>query len=181
MKLPSEPPPTATPCNSGRPISRATSTAIGNNHVDAVGGIGGRLKPPLISSRASGFSTFSEFISASTRSRSTASTTRTSIEIFASAGTTLSAVPTTATVGVTVVPSSAFPKVLMRKICADASTRALTPFSGSRPACEARPSTCNSNVPVPLRAVFKAPPSALGSRTKTAPQALARSTMRSRE
>ena len=47
------------------------------------------------------------------------------------------------------------------------------PFSGSRPACDARPWTTTSNVPVPLRPVFNAPPSALGSSTSTVPQATA--------
>ena len=51
---------------------------------------------------------------------------------------------------------------------------ALTPFSGSSPACAARPRTITSNVPVPLRPVFTAPPSALGSSTSTLPHASAR-------
>jgi argininosuccinate synthase len=61
------------------------------------------------------------------------------------------------------------------------STSALTPFSGSSPACAARPCTTTSNVPQPLRPVFSAPPSADGSSTSTAPHARARSSISSRD
>ena len=95
----------------------------------------------------------------------------------------LSVVPALATVGVTVVPSSALPNVEMRCTWCASSRSALIPFSGSNPACEARPVMRTSNVPVPLRAIFNAPPSALGSSTSTAPflpSACARSSMSAR-
>ena len=95
----------------------------------------------------------------------------------ASAGTTLSAVPALATVGVTVVPSSGRASSTMASTWWAASTRALTPFSGSSPACDARPWTTTSNPPVPLRPVLTAPPSAAPSSTRTAPQARARSSI----
>ena len=111
----------------------------------------------------------SEDINFSTRIFSSGTTTRASTNTCASAGTVLSVVPALATVGVTVVPSSALPNVEMRCTWCASSSRALIPFSGSNPACEARPVMRTSNVPVPLRAILSAPPSALGSSTNTAP------------
>ena len=85
------------------------------------------------------------------------------------------------TVGVTVVPVSGSPNVAIRAISCAAATSELMPFSGSSPACAARPCTATSNVPVPLRPVFNAPPSALGSSTSTAPHASARSSISARD
>ena len=82
--------------------------------------------------------------------------------------------------GVTVVPVAGSPNVATWVISSAAATREFTPFHGSSPACAALPCTTSSNVPVPLRAIFTAPPSALGSHTSTAPQATARSSMSSR-
>ena len=104
VKLPSLPPPTATPVGLGRPASAATFWARANSSAVACSGIGGRLTPPATSSRASGSNGASAAIAASTRAASSSSLTRTSTRIVASAGTTLSAVPALATVGVTVVP-----------------------------------------------------------------------------
>ena len=73
-------------------------------------------------------------IAASTRSFSPRSCTRTSTLKRASAGTTFSAVPTVATVGVTVVPCSADPNPAIVSTWWAASMSALTPFSGSSPA-----------------------------------------------
>lgn len=101
--------------------------------------------------------------------------------MVASAGTTLSVVPAAATVGVTVVPASGrLNEAIARTWCA-ASTSAFTPASGSRPACEARPRTATSNVPQPLRATFRCPPSAAPSNTSTVPHARARSSISARE
>ena len=83
--------------------------------------------------------------------------------------------------GVTVVPVDGSPNVAMQPISSAAATNELIPFSGSSPACAARPWTRTSNVPVPLRPVFSAPPSALGSRTSTAPHAAARSSISARD
>ncbi len=73
-----------------------------------------------------------------------------------------------ATVGVTVVPTLGSASAVIASTWCAASTRALTPFSGSSPAWAARPWTTTSNVPAPLRPIFTAPPSAAGSSTSTA-------------
>ena len=54
VKLPSLPPPTATPRGSGRPSSAATFDASANSSAVADSGIGGRFTPPRISSVAAG-------------------------------------------------------------------------------------------------------------------------------
>ena len=142
---------------------------------------GGRFIPPSTSSRMSGSTGVRARIACSTRSPSARSVTRRSTRIRASAGTTLSAVPACATVGVTVVPTSGRPSWLIASTWCDASTNALTPFSGSRPACAARPCTMSSNPPVPLRPIFSTPPGAAGSSTSTAPQAWARCSISARD
>ena len=181
VKLPSLPPPTATPTGSGRPRSTATFWASANSSAAADSGIGGRLSPPSTSSRAAGSTGVSAAIAASSRSASPSSATRTSTRMRASAGTTLSAVPALATVGVTVVPSSGRASATMASTWCAASTSALTPFSGSSPAWAARPWTTTSKPPVPLRPILSAPPSAAGSSTSTAPQAAARSSISARD
>ncbi len=62
--------------------------------------------------------------------------------------------PADATVGVTVVPSSGRASAAIASTWWAASTSALTPFSGSSPACAARPCTTTSKPPVPLRPIF---------------------------
>ena len=58
---------------------------------------------------------------------------------------------------------------------------ALTPFSGSIPACAALPIAFSANLPIPLRAVFNAPPGSDGSSTKTARHGLASDSVTVRE
>ena len=95
----------ARPARAAR-ASTATLRARANSSAVADSGIGGRLSPPSTSSRAAGST------GAQRRHRRLeplaprpSSVTRTSTRTRASAGTTLSAVPARATVGVTVVPA----------------------------------------------------------------------------
>ena len=138
--------------DSSRPAAAAADRATAKRLAEADSGIGGRSRPPVTSTPAPGTSLASVDISRSTRSFSPAATTRASTRTRVNAGTTLSAVPAVATVGVTVVPVSGSPKVAILVINCAAATSELIPFSGSRPAWAARPCTITSNVPVPLRA-----------------------------
>ena len=181
VKFPSEPPPTATPCRFFIPRSLATTSATPNNVRPADSCIGGRLILPVTFIDAPATVVDNSDISRSMRTFSSGKTTRTSTLIIAASGTTFSALPAVATVGVTVVPSSGRAIATIRRTCSESSISALIPFSGSRPACEARPAICTVKVPTPLRAIFNAPPSALGSSTSTAPVARARASISSRE
>ena len=93
VKLPSLPPPTATPVTAPRPVVAAADWATANSDVDADSGIGGRSRPPVTSTPAPGTSDDSVAIRCSTRSFSRRRLTRASTRTFVSAGTTLSAVP----------------------------------------------------------------------------------------
>ena len=62
-----------------------------------------------------------------------------------------------ATVGVTVVPASGRPNSLIAQHLVRRLDSALTPFSGSRPACAARPWTVTSNVAGALAAGLQRP------------------------
>ena len=181
VKLPSEPPPTATPCRFLIPRSLATTSATPKSARPADSCIGGRFTLPETFIVAPSTTGFNCDISSSMRSFSSGNTTRTSTLIIAASGTTFSELPAVATVGVTVVPSSTRAIATMRCTCAASSTSALIPFSGSSPACEARPTIFTVKVPTPLRAIFNAPPSALGSSTSTAPVARARDSINSRD
>ncbi len=98
------------------------------------------------------------------------------------AGTTLSAVPALATVGVTVVPTSGRPKLVMRQhLMRDLDERVDALLRLEPGVRRPGPCTTTSNVPMPLRPVFSAPPSADGSSTSTAPQASARSSISARD
>lgn len=175
VKLRSLPLPSALPSTPG-----SSSFATGNSSAGAGSGIEGRptapwteiSAPPRCGARAANAD--------SMRSFSSAVSTRTSTTV-ASAGTTLSRVPADATVGVTVVPTPGRPGAAMSRTRCEASIRALTPAPGSGPTCDARPVTVTSNVPQPLRPVFRAPSSAAPPKTSTAPRARARSSMRARE
>jgi argininosuccinate synthase len=105
VKLPSLPPPTTT-----APISSSCDRAMSRRYPAEPSGIGGRPTEPDTSIEASGLTGVSEAMAASTRAASSGPVTRTSTRIVVSAGTTLSAVPARATVGVTVVPRSASPR-----------------------------------------------------------------------
>ena len=83
--------------------------------------------------------------------------TRTSIRADASAGTVLTAVPAATSVGVTVVPSSGRASAASGEQLVSELDAAFAPFSGSRPACAARPRTLISYSDTPLRSVFSAP------------------------
>ena len=111
VKLPSLPPPTATPVDRREPgCDRRLLERAANSSAEALAGIGGRPMPPVTSSVAPGTVVVSDRIADSTRAVSSADSTRASTLIVASAGTTLSAVPALATVGVTVVPAAGSPK-----------------------------------------------------------------------
>jgi hypothetical protein len=106
VKLPSLPPPTLTPSTGPMPTSIAAFCAAANSSLLASVGIGGRLTPPDTEIVARASTGAKATISLSTRRASASDVTRTSTRISALAGTTFSAVPALATVGVTVVPRS---------------------------------------------------------------------------
>ena len=83
-------------------------------------------------------------------------------------------------VGTTVVPCSFDSSPLSSSICAASSTEALTPFSGSRPACAARPIALISYIAVPLRPVLTFP-SSEASKTRTAAAFFDTSLIKSRD
>ena len=90
-------------------------------------------------------------------------------------------VPARITVGVTVVPRAGSASAETTRAWWASSRVALTPSSGSSPACAARPSTRTSYSETPLRAVFSAPPSAEASSTRATDASRASSSMRARE
>ena len=141
---------------------------------EADSGIGGRPTRPLTSMVASGFTGARSANAASMRCASSIDVTLTSTRMRVSAGTTLSAEPECATVGVTVdsCRSSANSAML-------APDALLQQESSRRDEVRVRhvrlDHRSTSKVPVPFRPVFSAPPSPLGSNTSTVPHATARS------
>ncbi len=149
------------------PSSPATPVATAKSDCAADSCIGGRLIDPLTVTVAPGTVGESAANAASTRAFSAGSLMRVSTMMWAAAGTTFSVVPADATVGVTVVPTSGRANEAIACTWAASSTSELMPFSGSSPACDARPAMSTRNVPTPLRPTFSAPPSADGSMTST--------------
>ena len=90
-------------------------------------------------------------------------------------------VPDDSAVGVTVVPSAASASPATASTWCASSTVALTPRSGSSPACAARPTARTSYSDTPLRAVFSAPPSADASSTSAARQPAASASISPRD
>ena len=171
VKLPSLPPPTATPTSVGS-ILRAS----GNSAADADSGIGGRLIAPTTSIVASGPTAASAAIAASTAFFSPRRCTRTSTIDAGLGGHDVVGRAARATVGVTVVPARPSPKPAITSTWCAASISALTPFSGSSPACAARPVHDDLERAGALAAgLHRAARRRCGSSTSTAPQASARS------
>ena len=141
VKLPSDAPPTATPVGAGSPAAAAIREARAKRSADSAPSRGGRLIPPSISTAASGSTGARARRAASTRCCSATVRARTSTANDASAGTVFRVVPATASVGVTVVPTAGSPSAATASTWCASSTEAFTPFSGSRPACAARPFT----------------------------------------
>ena len=136
----------------------------------------------MTSRRASGCTGRSAAIAAETRSASASSVTRMSTWTRAWAGTTLSAVPAWATVGVTVVPTSGRPSPSIASTWCDASIERVDALLRLEPGVRRRArGRSTSKSPVPLRPILIAPPSAAGSRTSTAPHARARSSISARD
>ena len=97
----------ASAVSSPEAVRRPSSRARSNSAAPDVGSIGGRFGSPMHVSRAPGTVGVSASIAACTRPVRTCVPARTSMSRWAPAGTVLVVVPAAATVGVTVVPSSA--------------------------------------------------------------------------
>src|SRR3984885_7082659 len=139
VKFPSDAPPTAAAVRGASPSSAASRPARSNSSADAGADSGARFGPPLTWSTASGTTGSSDRIAASTRACSALSHIRTSPANEPTAGTVLDVVPDDSAVGVTEVPRSGSPNPATASTWWASSTVALTPRSGSSPACAARP------------------------------------------
>ena len=115
-----------------------------------------------------------------TRSASARLHARASTVSSAASGTTFDALPARATVAVSVVPAIRRREASRNATKRDSSTSAEAPFSGSRPACAARPRKRTRKTPQPLRATLAAP-SSDGSSTSTRRCRRATLTVSSRE
>ena len=143
--------------------------------------MGGRLTPPSTVTSTRGSAGRYARSPARTRSPSARVQSRKSTESEALSGTTFVTVPDAATVGTTEVPDGRSASASANSAKRDISRRAEAPFSGSSPACAATPEKRAVTRPTPFRAIFAAPPSPDGSRTKTRSRFRASATRRSRE
>ena len=134
--------------------------------------------PPLTTTCAPGSKDINDIILLSVFAPASVDVNRMSTSARASAGMTFECVPPFTTLTVTVVPSSGSLSSCSRIVCFASSSTALTPFSGSNPACAARPLTSTVNIPVPFLAVFTLPPVAGGSITSVARDFLASASTR---